>query len=66
VTKTKPDDKEPEEEILVIEVYLRSRRFESKIQIPLHSPQEEKKKFIDRWLALMEAGLSMGSDTKVS
>jgi hypothetical protein len=45
------------DDVLIVEVRLRSGRFESKIEIPLMSPDEAKREFIDQWFKLMEAGL---------
>jgi hypothetical protein len=52
---TKPID--DRDDILTVTIKLASGKFESSISIPLFSDDEAKKRFVDTWLALMEAGL---------
>lgn len=44
-------------DVLIMSLRLKSGRFESSIQIPLKSSEAAKRQFMERWLALMEAGL---------
>lgn len=55
-----------EPEILIVEVYLKSRKFEGKIQIPLdESSPQAKRAFIESWLQMIEMGLQMRKETKI-
>lgn len=46
-----------EDDILIISLRLKSGRFESEISVPLFAAEADKRRFIDAWLGLMEAGL---------
>lgn len=48
---------EAEDDVLVMSLRLKSGRFESSISVPLFASEEDKRRFVDSWLALMEAGL---------
>lgn len=49
-----------DDDVLIVTARLRSGRFESSIQVPLMAPDEEKHRFIDAWMTLMEAGVRCG------
>ncbi len=53
----KPADIDDDDDELQMTVKLKSGRFESSISIPLMSPDEAKREFIDQWMTLMIAGL---------
>ncbi len=45
------------DDVLICEVKLLSGKFESRIQIPLHSSEEAKREFVDSWFSMLQAGL---------
>lgn len=48
-----------ESDVLIVEVRLKSKEFESRIEIPLDASEEKKRNFIDKWMSLMLAGLDL-------
>jgi hypothetical protein len=60
----KQDGIKEEDDVLIMHLKLASGRFESSIQIPLHSADEDKKKFVEAWLSLMEMGLKCSPNRK--
>jgi hypothetical protein len=57
----KSPDGTAENVFLTVSMKLSNGHFESSISIPLQSTDEERKRFTDSWLTMMEAGLKCGS-----
>ena len=51
--KEKPDS-------IIMSIKLRSGLFEGSIEIPLDSTKEERDRFIDSWLTMLQAGIKCG------
>lgn len=58
--KEEHDQMVDENDTIIMSIKLRSGRFESLIEVPLYSDDQDKKNFIEQWLLMMEAGLKIG------
>lgn len=47
------------DDVVIVEISLRSRRFASRIEVPLYASDEAKRAFVESWLALMQTGLKL-------
>jgi len=52
----------PQADTIILSCKLKSGLFESSIEVPLYSTQEEMNRFAMAWLGLMDAGIKIGQD----